>query len=162
MRRKPPRPLHNGFTLMEMVITVAVLMVLVKVATLKLQTPATMTLQAQTNAVADLIRRAQTLAMVRGERTRLSVVATGANGSLAVACPASAACVTDTGLTVAQGAVVGSGNTIYFNSLGQPVDVNGATLTADTAYTLSYATGGSTSTFTVTVAALTGRVSITP
>jgi len=57
---------------------------------------------------------------------------------------------------------VGSASTIYFNTLGQPVDNVGAARTSDATFTLSYTTGGSTATYTVTVAALTGRVSVSP
>ena len=77
---------------------------------------------------------------------------------MAVACVASAPCNTDSSLTVGQGAVVGSASTIYFNSLGQPVNNTGAALASDTSFTLSY----NSATYTVTVAALTGRVSVSP
>jgi len=147
-----------GFTLLEIVFTVVLLGILAKFAMMKLVTPATMTLPAQAQSLADLIRRAQSLAMVRGQRMSVSVVTSGANGSMAVACVASAPCNTDSSLTVGQGAVVGSASTIYFNSLGQPVDSTGAALASDTSFTLSY----SSATYTVTVAALTGRVSVSP
>jgi len=151
-----------GFTLLEMVFTVVILGVLAKVAMMKLVTPATMTLPTQAQSVADLIRRAQSLAVVRGERTRVSVTSPGTNGRVAVACPASTPCNTDTDITVSQGAAVGGASSIYFNSLGQPVSSAGTALTAATIFTLSYTTGGSPATYTVTVAALTGRVSVSP
>jgi len=147
-----------GFTLLEIVFTVVLLGILAKFAMMKLVTPATMTLPAQAQSLADLIRRAQSLAMVRGQRMSVSVVTSGANGSMAVACVASAPCNTDSSLTVGQGAVVGSASTIYFNSLGQPVNNTGAALASDTSFTLSY----NSATYTVTVAALTGRVSVSP
>jgi len=147
-----------GFTLLEIVFTVVLLGILAKFAMMKLVTPATMTLPAQAQSLADLIRRAQSLAMVRGQRMSVSVVTSGANGSMAVACVASAPCNTDSSLTVGQGAVVGSASTIYFNSLGQPVNNTGAALASDTSFTLSYGSA----TYTVTVAALTGRVSVSP
>ena len=53
---------------------------------------------------------------------------------------------------------MGSASTIYFNSLGQPVNNTGAALASDTSFTLSYGSA----TYTVTVAALTGRVSVSP
>ena len=151
-----------GFTLLELVFTIVILGVLAKVAMMKLVTPATMTLPTQAQSLADLIRRAQSLAMVRGQRMSVSVATSGANGRVVVACAAIAPCNTDTSLTVSQGAVVGSASTIYFNSLGQPVNSAGAALTSDASFTLSYQTGDNNATYTVTVAALTGRVSVGP
>lgn len=151
-----------GVTLLEVLFAVVVLGVLTRFAMMKLATPATMTLPAQAQSLADVIRRAQSLAVVRGERTRVSVTAPGVNGAVAVACPASTACITDTSLSVSQGAVLGNTAALYFNSLGQPVNGAGAPLTTDTTYTLSYQTGSVTATYTVTVAALTGRVSVSP
>ena len=148
-----------GFTLMEVIFTIVLLGVLATFATMKLLTPATMTLPAQAQSLADVIRRAQSLAVVRGERTRVSVTTSGVNGSMAVACPASTPCNTDTGITVSQGTVL-QGTGVYFNSLGQPVDSAGAALTGDTTFTLSYTTGASPATYRVTVAPLTGRVSV--
>ena len=141
---------------------IVVLGILAKVAMMKLLTPATMTLPTQAQSLADVIRRGQSLAMLRGERTQVAVTTSGANGRVAVACPASTPCSTDTSITVSQGAVVGGASSVYFNSLGQPVDSAGTALTPDTSFTLSYTTGGSSATHTVTVAALTGRVSVGP
>lgn len=152
------RRTSTGFTLLEVIFVVVLLGIMTKFAMMKLITPATLTLPTQAQSVADLIRRAQSLAMVRGQRTSVSVATSGMNGSLAIACVASAPCSTDKTLTVGQGAVVGSTSTIYFNSLGQPVDNAGVPLATNTAFTLSYQTGS----FTVTVAALTGRVSVSP
>lgn len=151
-----------GFTLLEMVFIVVVLAALAKFAMMKLVTPATMTLPTQAQSLADLIRRAQSLAVVRGQVMSVSVAASGANGRVVVACAASAPCSTDTSLTVSQGAMVGNAGTLYFNSLGQPVNSNGAALASDTSFTLSYQTGENNATYTVTVAALTGRVSVSP
>lgn len=152
----------GGFTLLDAIFAIVLLGILTKFAMMKLVTPATMTLPTQAQSVADLIRRAQSLAVVRGQRTSVSVATAGMNGSLAVACVASAPCNTDSGLTVSQGVVVGNTSTIYFNSLGQPVNSAGVPLTSDTNFTLSYLTGSVNATFTVTVAALTGRVSVSP
>ena len=69
---------------------------------------------------------------------------------------------TDTSLTVTQGAVLGGASTLHFNSLGQPVNSAGAALTSDASFTLSYQTGDNNATYTVKVAALTGRVSVSP
>ena len=160
-----------GFTLLELVFIVVVLGALVKFAMMKLVTPATMTLPTQAQSVADLIRRGQSLAVVRGQRmaVRVSLAASGASGHVDVACAASAPCNTDTSLSVSHGAVLGSAGTLlYFNSLGQPVDSAGAALTDDTPLKLCYPTctpddpSYPVMVYTVTVAKLTGRVSVSP
>ena len=149
-----------GFTLLDLVFTIVVLGVLAKFAMMKLVTPATMTLPTQAQSLADLIRRAQSLAVVRGQRMGVSVATSGANGRVNVACAASAPCNTDTSLTFSQGAAIGSTNSIYFNSLGQPLSSAGAVLSQDASFTLCYQSGHTATTYTVSVAALTGRVSI--
>ena len=152
-----------GFTLLELVFVIVVLAALTKFAMAKLVTPGSMTLPAQAQSLADLIRRAQSLAMVRGQRMSVAVASSGANGQVAIACASGTTpCSTDTSLTVSQGVAVGTASTIYFNTLGQPVDSVGAARTADATFTLSYTTGESTATYTVTIAALTGRVSVSP
>ena len=160
--RTSPKRAAPGFTLLEIIFAIVLLGVLVRFAMMKLVTPATMTLQAQAHSVADLIRRAQSQAVVGGQRTSVRVATSGMNGSLAIACVASAPCITDKTLTVSQGAVLGNTGTIYFNSLGQPVNSAGVALASDTGFTLSYQTGSANATFTVTVSALTGRVSVSP
>jgi hypothetical protein len=145
-----------------MVFIIVLLGVLGNVAMMKLVTPATMTLPAQAQSLADLVRRAQSLAVARGQRMGVSVTTSGADGSVAIACAASAPCSTDATLTVSQGAVLASASPIYFNSLGQPLDSAGTPLTTDASFMLSYATGATIATFTVTVSALTGRVSVNP
>ena len=162
----------GGFTLLELVFVIVVLGALVKFAMMKLVTPATMTLPTQAQSVADLIRRAQSLAVVRGQRmaVQVSLAASGANGHVDVACAASAPCNTDTSLSVSQGAVLGIGGTLlYFNSLGQPVNSAGVALTDDASLKVCYPTCTTndpsypvTAIYTVTVAKLTGRVSVSP
>jgi Tfp pilus assembly protein FimT len=158
-----PKRAVVGITLLEVVFAIVILAVLARFAMMKLVTPATMTLPVQAQSLADTIRRAQSLAVVRGQRTSVRVGVAGMNGRLDVACAASAPCSTDTSFALNQGAVLG-GSTIFFNSLGQPVNSLGAALTSDTSYTLSYASAASAPsvTYTVTVAALTGRVSVSP
>src|SRR5438105_1356262 len=152
----------TGFTLLEMVFIIVVLGALTKFATMKLVTPATMTLPTQAQSVADVIRRAQSLAVVRGQRMSVSVAASGPNQTVAIACAASAPCSTDTSYTLTQGAAaVASASPIYFNSLGQPANNAGLALTSPTVVTLSYASGN-TNSYTVTVSLLTGRVSVSP
>lgn len=153
---------NAGLTLLEIVFVVVVLGVLAKFAMMKLVTPATMTLPTQAQSVADVIRRAQSLAVARGQRMSVSVAASGPNQVVAIACAASAPCSTDTSYTLSQGAAaVASASPIYFNSLGQPVNNAGAALTLPTVVTLSYPSGN-TNSCTVTVAVLTGRVSVSP
>jgi hypothetical protein len=85
------------------------------------------------------------------------VATAGANGRMALSC--TAPCSTDESLSFSQGVSLG-GSSVYFNSLGQPVNASGTPLATDTSFTLTVSgTGG---TYTVTVAALTGRVSVTP
>jgi hypothetical protein len=77
---------------------------------------------------------------------------------------ASGPCSTDTSFTASQGVSVANSGTIYFNSLGQPVNSAGAPLAGDASFPLSYPTGSGTSTYRVPVQvdALTGRVSVGP
>src|SRR4051794_14366371 len=111
-----------GFTLVESIFTVVIFAALVAYAMMKLITPATITLPTQAQCLADLIRRAQSLASVRGQRMSVSVATSGANGRVAIACASGTMpCNTDTSLTLSQGALVGSASTIYFNTLGLPV-----------------------------------------
>lgn len=160
------RRVAAGLTLLEVIFAIVMLGILIKFAMMKLVTPGTLTLPAQAQAAADTIRRAQTLAMSRGQR--MSVVPTsGSNGSIAVnSCPASGACATQVAsVSMGQGVSIGNGApTIYFNTLGQPVSAGsgGSVATSDATYTVSYTTGSTTQTFTITVAASTGRVFVTP
>lgn len=152
-----------GFTLLEMVLAIVFLGILARFAMMKLVTPATVTLPAQAQSVADTIRRAQSLAVVRGQRMSVSVAASGPNGRVAIACASGTMpCNTDTSVSVSQGVVVGNAGPMYFNSLGQPVNSAGTPLNTDTNFTLSYQTGANTTTWTVRVAPLTGRVSVGP
>lgn len=155
--------LQSGFTLLESIFTVVLLAVLGVYAMMKLVTPGTMTLPAQTQALADLVRRAQTLAMVRGQRMRVTVVSSGANGRVAIVCASGTTpCTTDEDVSFSQGVAVGGSSTLYFNTLGQPVNNAGTPLASDVSFTLSHTSGGGTATHTVTVAVLTGRVSVNP
>jgi Tfp pilus assembly protein FimT len=149
-----------GVTLLEVIFVTVILAALAKFAMMKLVTPATMTLQTQAQSVADLIRRAQSLAVVRGQRMSVSVAASAPNWRVAVAC-ASAPCNTDTDLLVTQGVSMVA-NTLYFNSLGQPVNSSGTALPADASFPLSYTTGSNVATHTVRVRAVTGRVCVSP
>jgi prepilin-type N-terminal cleavage/methylation domain-containing protein len=152
-----------GFTLVELAITVSVIGILSAYAMMKLMTPGTLTLPTQAQAVAAFIRRAQVLAVNRGQQMKVSVATTGANGTLAIACSSGTTpCTTDASLTVGDNIVVGSASAMYFNSLGLPVNSAGTALTTNPSYTLSFTTGSTTATETITVSTLTGRVSVTP
>ena len=159
-----------GFTLLEVIFVVVVLGVLTKFAMMKLVTPATMTLPAQAQAVAGLVRQAQGLAVQRGQRMCFRVDTTGANGRFAyAAAPTIGVCTTSnatcTGtpescLSVAQGVSVGGATPVYFNSLGLPLDNTGAARTTDISFTVMYTTGSATDTKSIVVSALTGRVAV--
>ena len=150
---------ERGFSLLQMVFTIALLAILARYAVPRFVQSATLTVPSQARSVADTVRRGQSQATLRGARMQVSVAASGANGQLAVSCAASGACNTVSSYTLAQGAVLGGATSVYFNSLGQPVSSSGTPLTTDTSFTISY-TGAPT--HTVTVSALTGRVSVSP
>src|SRR5436190_9996402 len=128
----------RGFTLPEMTFTIVLLAILTATAAMKLATPGTMTLPAQAQSVADIVRRAQSLAVVRGQRMSVSVTTSGANGRLAIACTTGTTpCNTDTSLTLSQNvSVVGNSGTIYFNTLGLPVNSAGSPLATDATYSV--------------------------
>ena len=160
MRTLPSRRPASGFTLLEVIFVVVLLGIMTKFAMMKLVTPGTLTLPAQAQSVADIVRRAQSLAVVRGQRVRVYVATSGVNGRIEVEClPVSSPCATGTllPLTLAQGVSLGAGS-VVFNTLGVPL--NSTTLnplTNDFPLTVvSYTTGS----FTVVVAALTGRVTV--
>jgi prepilin-type N-terminal cleavage/methylation domain-containing protein len=155
------RRASTGFTLLEVIVAVVMLVILAKFAMAKLVTPATLTLPAQAQSFADVIRRAQSLAVARGERMALSVTATAAGfaGSAAVSCPVTAPCF-DARLEISHGATLTGVSSVLFNSLGQPVNNAGVALASDTCFSLSHQSG-SIATHKVIVASLTGRVSIT-
>lgn len=158
------RPLHpctRGFTLPEVIFVAVILAVLARYAMAKVVPPGALTHEAQAHALADVVRRAQTLATVRLQRMSVSVAQSGANGRIALSC-ASGPCSADESYTFSQGVSLGTASAVYFNSLGMPVNSTGAALTGDSTFTLSHTIGSSTRTFTITVSALTGRVAVTP
>jgi len=168
MQTLPSRREASGFTLLEIIFAVVLLGILVRFAMMKLVAPATMTLPAQAQAVAGLVRKAQSLAVQRGQRMCFRVDTTGANGRFAYAAPTGGACTTssvtctntpESCLSMAQGVSTGTvTTTIYFNSLGLPVDSTGAALTSPTTFAVSFTTSGTTATKNIVVSALTGRV----
>ncbi|MDZ5457023.1 pilus assembly FimT family protein [Azohydromonas lata] len=153
---------RQGFTLLEAIFTIVLLTALGGFAMAKLATPASLTVSTQAQALADLLRRAQGLAMARAQRMGVSVAVAGGNGRVALACTTGTTpCNTDESLTFSQGVSL-AGSAVVFNTLGQPLNAAGTPLAADTSFTLSVTSAGSTATWTVTVAALTGRVSVSP
>src|SRR5262245_49538171 len=109
-----------GFTLLEAIFTIVLLGVFTQFAMMKLVSPATVTLPIQAQCFADLIRRAQSLAVVRGQRMGVSVSAVNVRVTIACA-TGTMPCNTDTNYTASQGVAVavcgGSAATIYFNTL---------------------------------------------
>lgn len=157
-----------GFTLMEIIFTVVILGVLAKFAMMKLITPVTLTLPSQAQSVADAVRRAQSMAVVRGHKVRVSAAAASSPVSfnvLIAPCPGGA-CTNDASLTLAvdHGVVLCTTSTVYFNSLGAPVvSAAQAAAAASGSSTFSMsATDACTAPQTITVTALTGRVSVSP
>lgn len=147
---------QSGFTLMEVIFTVILLTILARVAMMKLVTPPTLTLPVQAQFAADHIRRAQTQAMNCKQRMNVTLPTAI---SIAVASAASPACLPSATLTLSQGVTV-SGSSMSFNTLGQPLGSGGSPLASPAVFTLSFTTSGRTQSSTVTVDALTGRVSV--
>ena len=158
-----------GFTLLEVIFTIVLLGVMTKFAMMKLVSPAALTLPAQAQSVADVIRRAQTLAVVRGQRVRVSVAASGPDFLVQVApCNSAGTCTVDSSLTLLADSSVTwcTTPTVYFNSLGEPVASAAPAAPAaasSTPFPMAYrASCPATAALTVTVAPLTGRVSVGP
>lgn len=147
---------QSGFTLMEVIFTVILLAILARVAMMKLVTPPTLTLPVQAQFAADHIRRAQTQAMNCKQRMNVTLPT---SISITVASAASPACLPSATLTLSQGVTI-SGSNIGFNTLGQPLAGGGSPLASPALFTLSFTSSGRTQSSTVTVDALTGRVSV--
>lgn len=165
---KKHRAACHGFTLLDTIFTVVVLGILAKFAMMKVLLPATVNLPAQAQSVSDTVRRAQSLAVVRGQRVRVTATS-GANFSVAIApCDSAGTCTTDSSLTVlaGTGVMLCTTNTVYFNSLGEPVvsaAPAAALATSSTSIPMAYtAACPASAPLTVTVAPLTGRVSVGP
>ncbi|MDN3921690.1 hypothetical protein [Roseateles violae] len=142
-----------------MTLALGLLSILSAYAVMKISSPAALTRGSQAETLASDLRRAQALAYTSGRRMRFSITSSGANGSYAVACTTgSTPCGSDFTGALSQGASLGSGSALYFNTLGQPSNVNGIPLGSSTSYSVSV---GGVST-TVSVAAQTGRVTVGP
>jgi len=151
-----------GFTLIELVIVIVLLGVLSAYAVSSNLSASTYTVTSQANTLARDLRHAQALALTWSRSVQVTT-ADGTNGSYSVSCvtsgtsPCNASPVKDpaTGgnfsTSVAHGVVLaGPGTALQFDSSGKP--------SAAVAYTL---VGGSL-VKTVSVAALTGLVTVTP
>ena len=151
----PKRHLHfvtqAGFTLVELVVVIAVLGIMSTVAIMNSGSPAELSLPSQAEKMANDVRYIQTLAHTSGKRMRFSIT-TGANGSYSSASCDSVSGPCTSPVTVGKlekGIVLGGTATVDFDTLGQPSAAASYTLTID----------GSKK--TVSVAPLTGFVTVT-
>lgn len=154
MNRHPELQLRDpqrAFTIVELVIVIAVLGILSAYAMMKGASLDELSLPSQAQKLASDIRHAQTLAYTSGNRMRLTITP-GVNGTYGVTCvTGTMPCNSDFSVTLEKNVVLaGTPTTLDFTSLGQP--------SAGASYTL---TSGS-STVTVAVAALTGLVTVLP
>ena len=156
------RPSHAGFTVIELIMVMALLGILSAYAVMRNVSPAEVTLPSQAQKMASDIRHAQTLASTWGRRLRISTDSASysvtCTSSVVAPCPAATTTpVTDpaTGagfsVSLQKGAVFVNPTTatLDIDSLGQPLSAATFTLSA-----------GSTETIAVT--ALTGFVTVTP
>ncbi len=146
------RDSQTGFTLVELVLVIAVLGIMSVYVMTKGMAPAELSLPSQARKLASDIGHAQTLAYTSGKRMRLTIVTAGANGTYGVTCvTAPTPCNTDFSVTLQKDvALAGTPSTLDFTSLGQP--------SAGASYTLT--SGASTK--TISVAPLTGFVMVSP
>ena len=156
----PNKQLKKGFTLIELVVVVVILGIISIYATPKPVSTAELTLPSQAQKLASDILHAQLLAISWGKSLRLSIIP-GTNGSYSVSCvtsgssPCNVSPVINTSgssfsVNLQKSVVLGGTNIVNFNSLGQP--------SAAASYTLT----SGTSTKTVSVAQLTGFVTVSP
>ncbi len=141
-----------GFTLVELIIVIAVLGIISAYAMMRGGSPAEVSLPSQAQTLASDIRRAQTLAYTSGQRMRLTINSP-TTGSYRVACitptPPATSCATDFSVAVQKGVALAGTTTLDFISSGEPL--------TSASYTLTYGSQN-----TVCVAALTGFVKVAP
>ena len=161
LSRHNQHALQAGFTLVELVIVIVVLGIISVYAAARSVSPAEATLPSQAQKMASNIRHAQTLAYTWGKNltvtTDSSSYSVYCTTSVASPCPASTTTpITDPAtnssfnVSLQKDVVLGGTATLVFNSLGQPG--------GSASYTL---TSGST-TEAISVAALTGNVTVSP
>lgn len=151
-----------GFTLIELIVVIAVVGILSAYAYMKNSSAAVYTVLSQSRTMASDIRHAQALATVWGRSLQVSAT-TGVNGTYSVSCvtPGASPCDANPVIDPATGAaftvslqrdvILGAAPTSFsFNSIGQPSGAAIFTLTA------------AGETVTLDIAALTGNVSMTP
>lgn len=145
------RGLQAGFTLIELIIVIAVLGVVSSVVMMRGVSPAAMTVPSQAQTLASDIRHVQAASISLGRRMRIAFTSTGYVVSCfdgASLCPPAFSVVLQKNVTLSSIGVT----PLDFDSLGQPLTSAGVATAAS--YTL--AAGGDTR--TVSVAALTGFV----
>ena len=148
---------HNGFTLIELVIVLALIGAMAAIA-LPRWAPSDTTVGAQADRLARDLRHAQSMAMTQGRTLTVDIQPATAyrvidGSSMTVTDPATQQpfqVTLDNNVTL-------NGTDTGFDSLGRPVSA-GALLPASRVFTLS----GSSTTATVTVSAVTGFISVTP
>lgn len=140
----------RGFTLVELVIVIVIVSILSIYAMTQHPDSAEMTLPSQAERLASDIRLAQTLAFTSGKGIRLTVDTPGANGVYSVACIPTCDTSNNFTVTMQKGISLTGTTPVEFNTLGVPNQ------------TATYTLAAGSSTKTVTIAALTGHVSVTP
>jgi prepilin-type N-terminal cleavage/methylation domain-containing protein len=157
-----------GFSLLELMFTIVLLGILARFAIAKVKSPSQLTIQAQAHSLADVVRRAQSLAVVKQQRQRVRVtpIALPSGATIQVVdadCGSSAPCATDQRyFPEQQTAVAVNASALYFDSLGRPVSSGsgGTPLTTPFCIRLSDAVASSALAFNIRVAPLTGQVSV--
>lgn len=152
-----PHRHQDGFTLVELVIVIVVVAVLAAVGIMNSPSPAELSLPSQAEKMASDLRHAQTLAHTSGNRLSLTIDET--NDSYAIGCVAASPCPQAFTGQIEKGVqltVTTGPNPIEFDTLGQPKTTANAATSAS--YTLTY----DTSSTKISIAPLTGFVSVTP
>jgi MSHA pilin protein MshC len=164
MDARPLAPRHRGaqasagFTLLELVVVLVLLGILSVLAVPKATNTSAMTLDSQSRTLVSGLLSAQLLAYNRGQQVMFCTSGNTYWVQVGASCPAPpSGTSTNQPIVVAlsQGASFSAvpGSPLAFTSLGQP--------TATSTLTYRLAATGSTQTFTVSVATLTGYISLT-